>query len=99
MPELKEFDLDDEEQEILDAFERGELQPIPNMEEKIKELQMAAEAHLRETTISITYNELVEVQEVLSAQLHGGGYLSKTDHIKSLLDKIEAAIQNHSLAS
>lgn len=95
--------LDAEEQELLDSVERGEWEPIPNMEEEMNRLQQSARAFLekkRGYPILITYDELVEAQEILSAQLHGGGYLPKTAQtIKSLLDKIEAALQNRSLAS
>lgn len=98
-----DLNLDEEEQEILDWVDREEWEPVPDSAEKIEQLQQSAKAFLdkkREYPILITYDELVEAQEILSVQLHGGGYLPKTAQtIKSLLDKIEAAIQNRSLAN
>ena len=114
MSELKEFDLDEfeldeEEQEILDAFERGELQPIPNMEEEIQNLKQAARLFLeskREYSVVITREELETVKQILSTQLEHT-QLEHQDlsdeiyrsvvvarHIKSLLDKIDAAIES-----
>jgi hypothetical protein len=108
MLELKEFDLDEEEQEILDAFERGELQPIPNMEEEIQRLKQSARAFLekkREYSVLITHEELIEARRILSTQLERGDLRYEVDRpveitsnqiIKSLLDKIEAAIESQS---
>lgn len=39
---MKDFKLDAEEQEILDAFERRELKSVPNAAEEIAMLQQAA---------------------------------------------------------
>ncbi len=36
--------LDEEEQEILDAFESGKLKPVPNMAQEIAKLRAAAVA-------------------------------------------------------
>ena len=36
------YELDSEEQEILDAFERGELKSVPDAEQKIAEAREAA---------------------------------------------------------
>lgn len=95
--------LDEEEQEILDFIEKGEWESIPNMEQEIQRLEQAARAYFenkREYPVLITHDELVEAREILGAQLLGGGYLPQTAQtIKSLLDKIEAALQNNSLAS
>ena len=41
--------LDEEEQDILDAFERGELIPVPDMEREIAEAQEMARNTLAKT--------------------------------------------------
>lgn len=98
--------LDEEEQEILDLIDREDWEPVPvpDSAEKIEQLRQSARAFLeekkREYPVLITRDELIEAREILGAQWHGGGYLPHTAQtIKSLLDKIEAAIANHSLAS
>lgn len=37
-----DYELDTEEQEIVTAFERGELKPLPDAEQKIKEAEQTA---------------------------------------------------------
>jgi len=91
------LNLDEEEQEILDLInqEGWESVPVPDSAEKIEQLQRSAKAFLdkkREYPVLITYDELIEAQAILSAQ-------SPSQTIKSLLDKIEAAIQEQALAS
>lgn len=39
---MKQYKLDKEEQEILEAFEKGELIPVENQAEAIKEAMLAA---------------------------------------------------------
>ncbi len=111
--DLDEFDLDEEEQEILEAFERGELQPVPNMEEEIQRLRQAARIFLeskREYSVVITREELEAARQILSTQLEHthlehGDLPQEVDRpvgvtsnqiIKSLLDKINAAIESQS---
>jgi predicted DNA binding CopG/RHH family protein len=103
--------LDAEEQELLDSVERGEWVQIPNMEEEIQSLKQAARAFLeqkREYSVLITREELIEAKQVLSTQLEYGdlqhevdrpGGLTSNQIIKSLLDKINAAIESQSFFS
>jgi len=98
-----DLNLDEEEQEILDLInqEGWEPVPVPDSAEKIEQLRQSARAFLdkkRGYPVLITYDELIEAQVILSAQLHGDSP-PKTANLKSLLDKIEAAIQNQALAS
>lgn len=44
---MKYFVLDQEEQELSDAFDRGEFKSVKNVKGEIKKLQMAARATLR----------------------------------------------------
>ncbi len=60
-------ELDDEEREILDAFEQGETAPVPDMEAKIVEYQEAARAYFRKdrrVNIRITNRDLLALQEI-----------------------------------
>ncbi len=43
------YQLDQEEQELLDAFERGELKPLPDSEERIRYAEEAARNTLNKT--------------------------------------------------
>lgn len=58
----KSFTLHKEEQEIMDAYEAGELVPVKNMEKKIKELQQIAKNAPPRKTISlrVNYQDLLE---------------------------------------
>lgn len=55
---MKDYDLDKEEQEILDAFESGEFTSVPNFAKRKKELEQAAKATLNKTrNINIRLSE------------------------------------------
>ena len=97
--------LDEEEQEILDFIEKGEWESIPNMEEEMQRLQQSAKAFFgnQELPVLITREELIEARQILITQLEHGGLMYEVAHpvgvtssqiIKSLLDKIETAIEN-----
>ena len=89
--------LDEEEQEILDFVEKGEWESIPNLEEEMNRLQQSAQAFLAKKNgcpVVITYDELIAAQEILTAQLRDSdSFPAQT--IKSLLDKIEVAIESY----
>lgn len=52
------YELDSEEQEILDAFERGELKPVPDAKQMIAEAEEAARNTLnRMRQIQLTLTE------------------------------------------
>lgn len=91
--------LDEEEQEILDFVEKGEWESIPNLEEEMHRLQQSAQAFLAKKhgyPIVVTYDELMAAQEILSTQLMDSDSIPKTAQtIKSLLDKIEVAIESY----
>lgn len=91
--------LDEEEQEILDFVEKGEWKSIPNLEEEMNRLQQSAQAFLAKKNgrpVVITYDELIAAQKILSSQLMDSDSLPKTAQtIKSLLDKIEVAIESY----
>jgi predicted DNA binding CopG/RHH family protein len=55
---IKDYDLSDEEQELVEAFERGEFKSIPNFEKRKKELQQIARSTLNKTrNINIRLSE------------------------------------------
>lgn len=55
---MKYFELDKEEQELLDSVERGEWKPVKNSDEEIKKLQEAAKNTLNKTrNINIRLSE------------------------------------------
>jgi len=55
---MKYYDLDKDEQEILDALENGELESVPDLEERKKELKTIAKNTLNKTTnINIRLSE------------------------------------------
>lgn len=55
---MKYYELDKEEQELLDAIERSDFKPIPNEKAEIKKLRAAAAAHLsRSKNINIRLSE------------------------------------------
>lgn len=69
MDDDKVFDveMDAEEREILEAFERGETVPVPDMEDKITEYQEAARVFLRKeqrVNIRITNQDLFALKEM-----------------------------------
>ncbi len=69
MDDDKVFDveLDEEEREILEAYERGETVPVPNMEARIAEYQEAARVFLRKerrVNIRITNQDLFALKEL-----------------------------------
>ena len=95
MPDLN---LDAEEQDILDSYERGEWQSVPNVEQELKRYQQIAQAQFG-TPILMTPEELIQVGEILKGHLHYDYSPPAAQSIKSLLDKIEAAIQNLAVAN
>lgn len=55
---MKDYDLDQEEQEILDAFEAGEFIGVSNLEEEKAKAKAAAKASLNKTrNINIRLSE------------------------------------------
>ena len=50
---MKKYKLDPEEQEILDAYESGKLQPLPNSKELIQEAQEIARDTLKNQRIHL----------------------------------------------
>ena len=55
---MKYYELDKEEQELLDAIEAGEFKPISNAKAAIRKLRAAAAAHLSRTkNINIRLSE------------------------------------------
>jgi predicted DNA binding CopG/RHH family protein len=61
------YKLDQEEQGILDAFESGEIQPIPNAKEEIsKHRKYAAETFKKDKRINIrvTSRDLSEIRKL-----------------------------------
>lgn len=56
---LKYFELDKEEQELLDSVERGEWQSVPNLKKEMASLRAAARVTLaRNKNINIRLSEL-----------------------------------------
>lgn len=63
---IKEQQLDEEEQELLEAFERGELKSVPNVEEEIARARIAATNTLRKdarVNIRISSTDLARLKE------------------------------------
>jgi len=59
--------LDEEEREILEAYERGETVPVPDMEARIAEYQEAARTFFRKdrrVNIRITNRDLLALKEL-----------------------------------
>ena len=55
---MKYYELDKEEQELLDAIEAGDFKPIPNAKAEIRKLRAAAATHLSRTkNINIRLSE------------------------------------------
>ncbi len=55
---MKYYELDKEEQELLDAIERSDFKPIPNLKAEIKRFRTAAKATLsRSKNINIRLSE------------------------------------------
>jgi predicted DNA binding CopG/RHH family protein len=62
-----DMELDEEEREILEAFERGETVPVPDMEAQIAEYQEAARAFFRKdrrVNIRISNRDIQALQEI-----------------------------------
>lgn len=62
-----DIELDEEEREIIEAFERGETVPVPNMEAQIAEYQEAARVFMRKeqrVNIRITNQDLFALKEM-----------------------------------
>lgn len=55
---MKYYELDKEEQELLEAYEKGEFKPAPDFEKRKKELQQIAKNTLNKTrNINIRLSE------------------------------------------
>lgn len=55
---MQDFDLDKEEQELLEAFENGEFVPVANQEEEMAKAMVSAKATLNKTrNINIRLSE------------------------------------------
>ncbi len=62
----RNYKLDDEEQEILDALESGQLEPLANSKEEAKKLRAAARAYINKShrvNIRLTEWEYQKAQE------------------------------------
>jgi len=62
-----DIELDEEEREIIEAFERGETVPVPDMEARIAEYQEAARVFMRKeqrVNIRITNQDLFALKEM-----------------------------------
>jgi predicted DNA binding CopG/RHH family protein len=60
-------ELDEEEREIIEAYERGETVPVPNMEAQIAQHQEAAQAFFRKdrrVNIRITGQDLAALKTI-----------------------------------
>ncbi|MFP4548268.1 MAG: antitoxin [Fidelibacterota bacterium] len=63
--------LNKEEQEILESFERGEWQSVPNFKERKKELKAAAVQTLKKNkrvNIRMTEKDLIEIKKVANEE-------------------------------
>ncbi len=64
---MDDFELDEEEREILEAFESGQLTPIANKDEVIARLQSYAQSTQRKdrrVNIRLTANDLAALQSI-----------------------------------
>ncbi len=64
---MDDFELDEEEREILEAFESGQLTPVPNKDEVIARLQSYAQGAQRKdrrVNIRLTANDLAALQSI-----------------------------------
>jgi len=64
---MRKYTLDQEEQEILDAFESGKIQPVPNSKEEItKHKKYAGETFKKDKRINIriTSRDLSTIQKL-----------------------------------
>lgn len=64
---MPNYKLDQEEQEILDAFESGEMQPIPNATEEIEKHKHYASATFKKDkriNIRLTSRDLTMIQKL-----------------------------------
>ena len=60
-------ELDEEERDLLESYERGEWVPVPDMEARIAEYQEAARAFLRKdrlVNIRLTAHDLTALQSI-----------------------------------
>jgi len=95
---MPKYQLDPEEQDLLDSYERGEWRSVPNLEQEMQRYQQAAQAQFG-TSILVTREELFLAREILKAQLYYDYSPKASQSIESLLGKIESAIQTLSVAS
>lgn len=64
---MDDFELDDEEREILDAYESGQLVPVPDREAVIARLQSYAQSAQRKdrrVNIRLAANDLTALQSI-----------------------------------
>ncbi len=64
---MSKYKLDQEEQEILDAFDSGDMQPIPNAKEEIEKHRKYAAATFKKDkriNIRITSRDLAAIQKL-----------------------------------
>ncbi len=65
--EVFNVELDEEERELLESYERGEWVPVPDMEARIAEYQEAARAFFRKdrrVNIRMSNRDLLALQEI-----------------------------------
>ena len=82
---MTSYTLDQEEQEILDAFDSGEMQPIPHAQEEMEKHREYAAATLKKDkriNIRLTSHDLATIQKL--AQREGIPYQT---FISSILHK------------
>ncbi len=63
---MKKMKLDDEEQDLVDSFERGEWRSVPNVEQEKKKYQEIAAATFRKdrrVNIRISSKDLIGLQK------------------------------------
>ncbi len=68
---MNSYVLDDEEQEILAAFEAGELKSIPDVKKQISKHNQIAEAtfkHDKKINIRLANRDLLEIQKLALAE-------------------------------
>ncbi len=64
---MDDFELDEEEREILEAFESGQLTPVPNKDQVIARLQSYAQGTQRKdrrVNIRLTANDVAALQSI-----------------------------------
>jgi len=68
---MSKYELNQEEQEILDAFESGKIQPIPNAKEEMKKhREYAAETFGKDERINIhvTSRDFTKIQKLAMSE-------------------------------